>query len=93
MPKNNTTQEPSKFRQMSVMYLDIVIRGLISFFFVGIGLYFLLSILFHIPFYFVLPIVFIVSILIAPFLSKIKLGHIIFDRYENFLNKSFNINS
>jgi len=86
-PLNN-----SKFRNMMVMYLDILIRSLISFFFVGILFSIFLIGFLHITWIVVLPLVFITSILISPFLSKIKLGEKVFDHYEFWLKKTFKLN-
>jgi hypothetical protein len=69
--------------------LDNILRGLISFFFIGIGFYLLLVGYFKMKFIYILPIVFIVSILITPFLSRIKLGERVLSRYENWLQKTF----
>lgn len=90
---NKEIQKSSNFRLMSIMYLDIVIRSLISFVFVGFGLSILLMGILKLSWVIVLPIVFILSILIAPLLSKIKLGHILFDKYELWLQRTFKIKS
>lgn len=79
------------FRNMLIVYMDIVIRSLISFFCVGIVFsVFLISYL-HISWVFVLPLVFFVSVLISPLLSQIRLSERILVYYENLLKKSFNL--
>jgi hypothetical protein len=86
-PLNN-----SRFRNLMIMYLDILIRSLISFFFVGTLFSIFLIGFLHITWIVVIPLVFLVSILISPFLSKIKLGEKVFDYYEGFLKKTFKLN-
>jgi dolichol kinase len=78
-------------REHIIIYLDAVIRGLIAFFVVGIGFYIFLVGFLHIKVIFVLPLIFIVSILISPFLVKIKLGEKVLDKYENWLRKTFKL--
>lgn len=70
-----------------VNYLDNIIRGLLSLIFVGIGLFILLTGVLKIKFIIVFPIIFIVSILISPFLSRIKLGEFVLSKYERWLKK------
>jgi len=87
-------QEPNKllkYRSLIVLYIDIVIRGLISFFFIGILLEIILGIYLHLSFIIVLVAVFIVSIFVAPFLSKIKWGEKIWTHYENWLDGMFKL--
>jgi hypothetical protein len=81
----------SRFRNMMIVYFDILIRSLISFFAIGILLSILLIGVFHFEWWLVLPLVFICSIFVAPFLSKIKLGERVFDYYEQFLKKTFKL--
>jgi membrane protein implicated in regulation of membrane protease activity len=82
-----TAEGTNNSRVYIILYLDMVLRGLISFFVVGIGLYFILIGYFKMTFVFLLPIAFIVSILISPFLMRIKLGEIVLTKYEGLLNK------
>lgn len=84
-------EKTSRFRNVSIMYLDILIRSLISFFFIGILFSIFLIGFLHITWYIVLPLVFITSILVSPFLMKIKLGETVFLYYENFLKKTFKL--
>lgn len=84
-------QMSDKFRNNLIMYFDMGIRGLIAFFFAGICLYAVLVGIFHINPIYTLPIAFLVSILISPFLSKVKLGERVFLYYDNFLNKLFKL--
>lgn len=67
-------------------YIDIVIRGVITFCIFVFIVFFIMKIS-KLPFYLIFPIIFILSILISPLLSKIKLGDKIQDKYDNFLNK------
>jgi uncharacterized membrane protein len=90
----NSENEPKldsydRFRIMIIGYLDLVIRGLLAFFVIGILFYMFLVGYLHISPIFVLPLVFIASIIVSPFLSRIRLGEIVFSKYENFLRKSF----
>lgn len=83
----------SRFRQMAIVYLDIVIRSLISFVVIGLGLSIILMGFLKWSWIIVLPIVFILSIIVAPSLSKIKLGEKVFLLYESWLQKTFKIKS
>jgi hypothetical protein len=74
-------------RSHLINYLDNIIRGLLSLVFVGIGLFILLTGVLKIKFIIVFPIIFIVSILISPFLSRIKLGEKVLTKYERWLKK------
>lgn len=69
------------------IYIDLVARGLISFIVFGLFGYLLLIQVFHFSFYVTLPIIFLSSILSSPLLSKIKLGHKVQDKYDDFLKK------
>ena len=75
-----------------IIYGDIVIRSLISF--LGIGIIFSIILIgyLNLSWVFVLPLVFFVSILVSPLLSKIKLAEKVLNYYENLLKKSFNLN-
>ena len=81
MEKNPT------LRTHLVNYLDNIIRGLLSLIIVGIGLFILLTGFLKIKFIIVFPIIFIVSILISPLLSRIKLGEKVLSGYEKWLKK------
>lgn len=82
-------EDEFKFRSHIVRYLDLVIQGLIAFLIIGLGLGLLLAGYFKMRYVFVLPIIFICSIIISPFLSRIKLGEFILTKYENLLHKMF----
>ena len=69
------------------MYIDLVLRGLVSFVVFGLCGYLLLIQVFNMSFVYALPIIFLVSILSSPLLSKIKFGHKVQNRYDNFLRK------
>jgi len=69
------------------MYIDLVIRGLISFVVFGLFGYLVLTQIFHFPFHITLPIIFLCSIFSSPLLSKIKLGYKVQERYDDFLRK------
>lgn len=88
VPLSNNSE---RFRNLMIMYLDIVIRSLISFIFIGILLSFVFIGVLHISWIFVLPMVFFVSILVSPLLSKIKLGERVFLYYEEWLKKAFKL--
>jgi hypothetical protein len=85
--KSSESQKQSKLRDIIVVYFDIVIRGLIAFAFIGILLSIFLIGFLKLSYFIVLPIAFICSILISPFLSKIKLGDVLLTKYENYLGK------
>lgn len=84
-------EEEFKFREHIIKYLDLVIQGLIAFAIVGIGLGLLLAGYFKMRYMFVLPIIFIVSIIISPFLSRIKLGESLLIKFEKSLSKLFKL--
>jgi membrane protein implicated in regulation of membrane protease activity len=71
--------------------MDILIRSLISFLAIGVVFSIILIGYLHISWIFVLPLVFFVSVIIAPFLSKIKLADKVMDYYEGLLKKTFNL--
>jgi len=81
----------SRFRNISIVYLDILIRSLISFICIGIVFSIILIGYLHLSWVLVLPLVFIVSILVSPLLMKIKLGERVFDYYDNILKKTFKL--
>jgi len=85
-PLNN-----SKFRGLAIMYLDILIRSMISFICIGILFSIVLIGYLHFSWILVLPLVFIVSIIVAPLLMKIKLGEIVFSHYESWIRKTFKL--
>lgn len=99
MKKKNLPQQEQKtqlfanprFRGMLITYFDIVIRSLISFFCIGVLFSIFLIGFLHITWVIVLPLVFIASIIVAPFLSKIKLGEVVFSHYESWLKKTFKL--
>jgi len=67
------------------LYVDLVVRGLIAFIILGLIVYYILMQIFHLPIWIALPIVFLLSIFSSPLLSKIRLGHIVQSKYDNFL--------
>jgi hypothetical protein len=69
------------------MYVDLVLRGLVSFVIFGLFGYILLIQVFNLPYHFALPIIFLASILSSPLLSKIKFGYKVQERYDNFLRR------
>jgi len=73
------------------MYLDIVIRSLISFVCIGLLFSIILIGYLHISWILVLPLTFFVAILVSPLLMKITLGEKILVYYENLLKKGFNL--
>jgi len=72
-------------------YIDITIRGLIAFLTLGMFSYLVLMRLFNLPIWIVLPIIFVASLFISPYLSKIQLGEKIQDKYDDFLRKVIKI--
>lgn len=84
-------QDEFKFRTHIIKYLNLVIQGLIAFAIVGIGLGLLLAGYFKMRYIFVLPIVFICSIIISPFLSRIRLGEKLLTKFEKSLSKLFKL--
>jgi hypothetical protein len=69
------------------MYVDITIRGLVSFMIFGSFSYFILIKMFNLPIWLILPIIFVGSVLLSPLLSKINLGHKVQEKYDNFLRE------
>jgi len=89
--QKNQKSNNNPMRTHLINYLDGVLRGLIAFFIIGIGFYiFLVGFLKVRPLY-VFPIVFIVSIIVSPFLSRIKLGEKLLTKYENWIMNLFKI--
>jgi hypothetical protein len=92
--QNQQNQENLKLnntRNLIISYTDNVIRGLISFLIIGIGSYIFLIGFLKIRVIYVLPFVFIVSILFTPIFSKIKLGEILLNQYDEWIKKTFKI--
>jgi len=85
------TIDEFKFRIHIIKYLDLLIQGLIAFIIIGFGLGFLLIGYFKMKAILVLPIIFICSIIISPFLSRIKLGEKLLCRFEKSLSKLFKL--
>jgi len=81
--------KPSNARNWIITYLDGVLRGLIVFAIVGVGFYIFLVGFLKMKPIFILPLAFIISILLSPFLSKIKLGERVLNWYEGWLHKTF----
>jgi dolichol kinase len=79
------------FRKHLVDYTDLVVRGLIAFFVIGVFLFVVLVGFLKMKAVYMLPIAFIGSILLSPLLSKIKLGEKIVSKYEKFLRKTFKL--
>ena len=68
-------------------YIDITIRGLIAFMVFGSFTYYILMGIFDLPIYFILPIIFLLSIPLSPLLSKIQVGYKVQLKYDDFLRK------
>lgn len=68
-------------------YVDLTIRGIISFTFFSLFSYFIMIRIFNAPIWLILPIIFLGSILLSPLLSKIKLGHKVQEKYDDFLRE------
>lgn len=79
------------YRNFLAMYVDIAIRGTIAFLTLGLFSYFVLMKTFGFPIWITLPIIFIISILISPLLSKIQFGNKIQSKYDDFLKKVIRI--
>lgn len=79
------------YKNFLAMYVDIAIRGTIAFLTIGLFSYFVLMRTFGFPIWITLPIIFIISILISPLLSKIQFGNKIQSRYDDFLRKVIRI--
>jgi len=79
------------YKNFLAMYIDIAIRGTIAFLTLGLFSYFVLMKTFGLPIWLTLPIIFIISILISPLLSKIQFGNKIQSRYDDFLRKVIRI--
>lgn len=84
-------QDSSKFRRMIVFYLDILVRSLIAFVFIGVGSFIFLVGLLKIKVIYVLPVTFLITIFISPLLSRIRVSEKLLNKYEFFLNKSFKL--
>ena len=89
-PQESENQTQNKYYKLTIFYLDSVIRGLIAFFSVGVLLTLILVVFLKMKFVWILPISFVVSILISPFLSRITLGERLLNGYTKWLEKTFN---
>jgi len=78
-------------RQTLINYVDIVIKGIIAFFGIGVLVSILLVGYLKWKIYIVIPIIFGLSVLITPLLSKIRVGEFIFQKYEKWLEKTFKL--
>ena len=67
------------------LYIDLTIRGLIAFLTLGLFSYFILIRWLNVPIWLTLPIIFVLSIFMSPFLSRISFGQKIQNKYDNFL--------
>lgn len=88
-PQTQTQNKGQVFISARVleMYIDLTVRGLVSFTVFGLGGYLILVGYFGMAYTYVLPIIFLGSILSSPLLSKIKLGHKVQNKYDNFLRR------
>jgi hypothetical protein len=68
-------------------YVDVSVRGLIAFLTLGLFSYYVLYQMFNLPIYVNLPVIFLLSIFSSPLLSKIKVGYIVQNKYDNFLRE------
>lgn len=84
-------QKSDRFRDAIVNYVDIVIRGLIAFIFLGIILSIVLVGFFGLKPFLVLPIIFLLSVFSSPLLSKIRIGEALVRKYDNWLNRIFGL--
>lgn len=87
LKQNNFEDKTLNLKKHFANYIDGALRGLIAFLFIGIGLYiFLVGFLKINPLY-VLPIVFLFSIFVSPYLSKIQIGEKIVNKYDAWLSE------
>lgn len=84
-------EDDFKFRKHIINYLDIVLRGLISFTVLGLGLGIILIGFLKMKAIYVFPIIFLFSVFLSPLLSKVKLGEKLLVKFEKFLSKLFKI--
>jgi hypothetical protein len=75
-----------KMRTWLIYYVDLVARGLIALIIMLCIIFIIRYIFPNIPNFYFLPMAFIISLIITPFLSKIKIGHLFVDRYMQLLN-------
>jgi len=85
IPKQN------KIRYWIIWYGDMVLRGLLSFFMIGILFEIILIWYLHFSFVFTLIIVFFTSILLTPLFSRIQLTEKLLIKYEKWLKKVFKL--
>lgn len=90
--KKNHEQDKfiQNYKKWSIFYIDAVIRGILSFFIIGLILYAFLRYYFNLPFQYIFIIIFMVSIVLSPVFSKIKYGERIFNIYDKFLSQMEN---
>lgn len=67
-------------------YVDGTIRAIIGFLIIVV-LFFIVNYIISIPTLYTLPFAILVGLLISPLLGKIKLGHVIIEKYDKFLLK------
>lgn len=80
MKKQKQTEIPNSnnLKQQLTFYTDLTIRSLISFLVMTTIAIFVRNL---IPYYVLLPAVFILSIVLSPLYNKIKIAHLFIDRY------------
>jgi uncharacterized membrane protein len=83
----NAEKKPFDARRHIINYTDIVLRSLIAFLVIGMGGYMVLGGIFHLSPIFILPIIFLVSVLVSPFLSRFRIGEKVVTKYEAWLEK------
>lgn len=83
---NLELDEDEKMRTFLTYYIDLISRGLIALC-ISLSLILFISWIFPaIPNWYFLPIIFIMSLMLSPVLSKIKVAHYFVDRYIIMLN-------
>jgi hypothetical protein len=86
MPSENLGRY-EKYRSVIVMYFDIVIRNIIAFVCIGVIFMLFFGFYLHMKSIWVFILAFLTSILVSPFLAKVRLGNFCLTKYENFIMK------
>lgn len=83
--KNTSKFSYGNLRSMFIMYLDIIFRGLIALLCIGIPLSILLVGYLHVKSIYAFLIIFTLSIMLTPYLSRIQISEKIITKYEQML--------
>jgi hypothetical protein len=85
LSEKENQEDYSGIRNILTIYINAVVRGLVSFMIV-IAVIFVLNFFFEFPNWYYLPIAFLISIFLSFFIGRINVAHLFVERYIVFLN-------